>query len=125
MFNLHFGWCVLIGVVLWLVIEGWLLDEYLGWSASFIGVDFFVMVAWVIFGEETESGKRIREQNAARARSESIPHVVREADGCKTYRVKIDGRFHYYTRCGDKTTHTAPRTQGKSTVYDTIETDNI
>lgn len=45
-------------------------------------------------------------ENAALAARKSKPHVVLEADGCKVYAFKSEGRYHYFTRCPDSATTT-------------------
>ena len=101
--------CILIGVGI-SIFFFWLLDDWVG-----VGTYIFLIVAcpffvWLFFGKETEYGREWRKAEQAREAALARPHVIREADGCKTYRTKIDGQFHYYTRCGDQTTHTTPRT---------------
>jgi hypothetical protein len=56
------------------------------------------------------------------------PHVIREADGCKVYAFKADGRTHFFTRCPDSRTTTESswtERHGKSTVTktETIESN--
>ncbi len=58
------------------------------------------------------TSKEYKNEQAARAeqeRLEQIPHVIREADGCKVYAFKSGERYHYFTRChGSKTTTDSP-----------------
>lgn len=35
---------------------------------------------------------------------EAQPHIIREADGCKVYTFKANGRWHYFTKCGKDVT---------------------
>lgn len=70
-----------------------------------------------------------RRAKAAAERREQTPHVVREADGCKVYAFKSEGRHHYFTRCPDSRTTTESsweecRTSGKITHCET-KTENI
>lgn len=47
------------------------------------------------------------------------PHIIREFDGCKTYKFEDDGAQHYVTRCPNSTvTHEKDwyERQGKSSV---------
>ena len=65
-----------------------------------------------------------REKRKADAR---IPHVIREADGCKVYAFENGGRIHYFTRCGNERTSTESswtERSGKTTVTKT-ETINV
>ena len=66
-----------------------------------------------------------REKRQAAAR---IPHVIREADGCKVYAFENGGRLHYFTRCGSERTSTESswtEKSGKTTVTktETINTE--
>lgn len=60
-------------------------------------------------------------RNAAREAAERQPHVIREADGCKVYAFKVDGRYSYFTRCKDTTTTESSYTvrSGKSSRTET------
>jgi hypothetical protein len=51
-------------------------------------------------------------EEAARAEAErraAIPHVIRQADGCKVYTWKGGGQWHYFTRCSPADTVTTER----------------
>jgi hypothetical protein len=48
-----------------------------------------------------KEGERTR---AAKAAAAAIPHVIREADGCKVYAFERGSTDHYFTRCGETVT---------------------
>ncbi|MBU9293056.1 hypothetical protein KTD18_16025 [Burkholderia multivorans] len=54
----------------------------------------------------SERAKQELARNQAQERADATPHVIREADGCKVYAFEADGRWHYFTRCGDGTVTT-------------------
>ena len=67
--------------------------------------------------EAAEEAERAQRRAAAR-----IPHVIREADGCKVYAFDDGGRTHYFTRCGNESVTTESswtEKSGKSTVTKT------
>jgi hypothetical protein len=45
-----------------------------------------------------------RRAEAEAARRAAIPHVIREADGCKVYEFTAYGKTHFFTRCADSVT---------------------
>jgi hypothetical protein len=89
-----------------------------------------VIIALCCFGvykcNTSEWYKADQARDAAQARAEATPHVIREADGCKVYAFKAGDRTHYFTRCPDSKTSTESswtERHGKSTVTksETIE----
>ena len=78
-------------------------------TVQFDGVLGFMMffglgVATVIYNSDTlEENKKQREAEQEKAK---IPHVTREADGCKVYAFDANNSTHYFTRCPDSTTVT-------------------
>jgi hypothetical protein len=54
----------------------------------------------------SDSAKRDQAEREAQARADAMPHVIREADGCKVYAFKAGDNWHYFTRCGDGTVTT-------------------
>jgi hypothetical protein len=62
--------------------------------------------------------KRDMEQRQAQERADTIPRVIREADGCKVYAFR-SGDWHYFTRCGATVTTERNWTerQGKQTIH--------
>lgn len=70
-------------------------------------------------------------QDAEIRRQQEIPHVVREADGCKVYAFLSGDRWHYFTRCPDARTVTdtayehctgAGKSRSCKELHDSIET---
>jgi len=90
---------VLIGFSLWVVLA-WFVRDDLDVAGFFIGLLLFCFLSWLFLGPETETGRAQRLSTEARERAERTPHVIREADGCKVYAFKANGRDHYFTRCG-------------------------
>lgn len=67
------------------------------------------------------SAKQGLARDRAQARADAMPHVIREADGCKVYAFMADDKWHYFTRCSDGTVTTErnwteSRRQGKQTI---------
>lgn len=54
----------------------------------------------------SDSYQQQEHERAKRERRESIPHVIREADGCKVYAFLAAERYHYFTRCPNERTTT-------------------
>ena len=63
-------------------------------------------LAGVYTCDQPEFMKQRKREIAERDRLERVPHVIREADGCKVYAFKADDRIHYFTRCADSKTTT-------------------
>lgn len=61
-------------------------------------------VTLIVWTENSEWKQEERRQEAEAARRAAIPHVIREADGCKVYAFTAGGKEHYFTRCADSVT---------------------
>ncbi len=69
-----------------------------------------------------ESQRKMDEYNAA----QKIPHLVREADGCKVYAFENENRTHYFTRCPNSITSTeSSHTVSCGKNCTTVETETI
>lgn len=77
-------------------------------SHPFIVAFFLLVAVWAGYGSyrcgqpETVAAwaeeDRLKEEQDKRNR---LPHVVREADGCKVYAFLSGDRYHYFTRCSN------------------------
>lgn len=112
--------CILIGVMVWFILA-WFMRDELYPTGFFVGLFISCSLSWLFLGEQLESTKQREIENRAQKIKESTPHIIREADGCKVYRFKSDERWHYYTRCADKTTTESSYTvrSGKTTRTET------
>jgi hypothetical protein len=100
---------------------------WLQWPAL-IALVIFGMVKCSQWDDSRPSTIAARAAEAAQAKAEATPHVIREADGCKVYAFKAGDRYHYFTRCpGSSTTTESSWTErhGKSSVTktETIESN--
>lgn len=77
-----------------------------------LGSFILLLMVWLVgfiiydakFDAEAIATRQAEEAaKAARRRAEETPHVIREADGCKVYAFLSGDRYHYFTRCPDKT----------------------
>lgn len=101
----------MIGQII-LVVVGCLLAILLMWAASekVLGEALFALalIGGVIGCNQTDwwqdHVKTEAIADAARAKAEATPHVIREADGCKVYAFKAGEKWHYFTRCPATTT---------------------
>jgi len=91
---------VMIVSALLFVCFAFICDEREGWAALMLLI--FCGSAITSYSN-SESYKESKRQEAEAAQRESIPHVIREADGCKVYAFTTD-REHYFTRCGSSVT---------------------
>lgn len=66
-----------------------------------------------------------RAAEAAQEAANRIPHVIREADGCKVYAFESGGRFHYFTRCPDSHTTTESSWQARQGKTYVTKTETI
>jgi hypothetical protein len=73
------------GLLIWAVIVG----------ACFFGIDRCTKSDWY------QADERARHEREA---AERVPHVIREADGCKVYAFKSGEATHFFTRCGSHVT---------------------
>lgn len=91
---------------------------------------WIAVIALVIFGihacNQSDWYQASKAADAAQARADQTPHVIREADGCKVYAFKSNNYWHYFTRCGSTVTTDASHGErsGKTTktVTETITT---
>lgn len=76
-------------------------------DAIWPGIKIVSIVVLPIIGvyrcQNSEWNKARQRQEEAEARANAIPHVIREAEGCKVYAWK-GGDWHYFTRCGETVT---------------------
>ena len=123
---MSFWLCFLAGLAVCSALAWYVTDDVTP-AGFFTGLVICVFLVWLLFGKEPDFIKAARIEQSERDRLNQIPHVVRELDGCKTYRVMIDMRWHYYTRCSDQTTHMAPRTEscGKSCTRTEIDSTTV
>lgn len=93
---------MLIGLIIvlgFIAIASLMADEF-GAFLIFI-LAFFVALGYnEATSPEGKERSRKAEEEAKRA---AIPHVIRQADGCKVYAFTTD-REHYFTRCGSTVT---------------------
>jgi hypothetical protein len=94
---------------------------------GFLGIVVAVLTT-VSACTNSEWYRKQQKELAAEQQRWATPHVIQEVDGCKVYAFKTD-RYHYFTRCGDKTTTEASYSVncGKSctrTEVETITTEN-
>lgn len=91
---------------------------------TFIFVDGFLgailIIGMLIIGIVQSSDDRaaIAKKRADELEQRKIPHVIREADGCKVYSFYANNSDHYFTRCENSTTSTERNytvQRGKST----------
>lgn len=78
---------------------------------KFLCIVFAIVWAMVSCNQSDWYQEKQRSEDAQRAaqwKSDSTPHVVREADGCKVYAFKSapGERFTYFTRCSNSQTST-------------------
>lgn len=90
------GLIIVLGVI---AIGMLLIDEY-GAFITFLIAFFIAVIYRESTSPEWQERTRKAELDAQRA---AIPHVIREADGCKVYAFTTD-REHYFTRCGSTVT---------------------
>jgi len=64
----------------------------------------FTVVSGITYCEGRPEAVAERKADAEAARRAAIPHVIREADGCKVYQFRANGLEHYFTRCPDSVT---------------------
>jgi hypothetical protein len=69
---------------------------------------FACFLLLLIFGikscTETEWYKESERADEAQRKADAMPHVIREADGCKVYAFRGGDTWHYFTRCATTTT---------------------
>jgi hypothetical protein len=71
----------------------------IGKAVAVIGLTVFGMHSCF----NSEWMKDVERRQAAQAKADATPHVIREADGCKVYAFK-SGDWHYFTRCDSTVT---------------------
>jgi hypothetical protein len=92
----------LIGVAIGLVIMGLGMWRDKSLAAGF-GVVVVVLSA-ITYCETTPEAEAKRRATAEAERRARIPHVIREADGCKVYAFTAGSKEHYFTRCAGMVT---------------------
>lgn len=98
------AWAIVVAVVL---VFGFLWLRYESGFCGFVALATLV-VSGVVACENSDWNKRQEAERAEQERREAIPHVIREADGCKVYAWK-GGDWHYFTRCSPGDTVTTER----------------
>lgn len=84
---------LIIATLVWIIFL--VLDKPALTFTAFIALLGFFVAAL----EHTSWAEESHRKKADEDRREAIPHIIREADGCKVYAFKTD-REHYFTRCG-------------------------
>lgn len=64
-------------------------------------INCFLLFVLALFGLYKCQNSEFAEENRKIQAAQEIPHVIREADGCKVYEFKSNGNNHYFTRCGE------------------------
>lgn len=73
--------------------------------SALIQITIIALGVWgVVSCNQSEWWQESERHREAQERAEQTPHVIREADGCKVYRFKSGGNYHFFTRCGDTVT---------------------
>jgi hypothetical protein len=82
---------------------------YQDWDKTALLALIVLVVSAVASCQNSEWHQRSEAERAEQERRNAIPHVIREADGCKVYAWKGGDSYHYFTRCGPKETVTTER----------------
>lgn len=103
-----------------------LYDEYAGWRAW---LSILTLIATSAFGikscSESEWSMAHDRAKAEQAAADAKPRVIREVDGCKVYAFKAADRWHYFTRCPNKTTTESSWTENCGKNCTTTKTESI
>jgi hypothetical protein len=96
-------WLIVVGMIAAIVIyASWkteMLIELVVCSLIAVGITSCHQSDWY-----QDSMKEDAIRDARQAQYEATPRVVREVDGCKVYTFKGNGNWHFFTKCGEKTT---------------------
>ena len=125
-------WLILVGVIASAII-------YAAWKCAALAdlaVIFLIAVGIASCNQSDWYQEGLKEDAmllAKQAQYDATPRVVREVDGCKVYTFKGNGNWHFFTKCGEKTTtdttHTyecgTPKNRKTCTKIESITMENV